>query len=218
MPCSRTMSSIVAMAASPASHTACAWLRPNLFTRSLRRVSVTIVRCALVCPVSIVAQRPRSSTRTRLPAFARRYAAVRPVIPPPTTTTSVSASSPSLANCGNVVEVDQYGVVLVVTVGIVILSTFRRMVHHAAPRRQLPNEPPNRGSCRRCHIATIPRFRRVPPATHASGTARSGRTRPSVPAWPGLAGDALRRRSPVVRGRRSAVGAESRICHRDVRE
>ena len=69
------------------------------------RVSVTIVRWALVWPVSVAAQRSRSSTTTRLPAFASRYAAVRPVTPPPTTTTSVSASSASLTNGGNVEDV-----------------------------------------------------------------------------------------------------------------
>ena len=50
------------------------------------------------------------------------------------------------------------------------------------PQQQLPNEPPDRGSCRRYHIATTPPFRRAPPAAHACGTARSGRTQPSVPA------------------------------------
>jgi hypothetical protein len=39
------------------------------FTSSLRRVSVTIVECALVCPLSVAAQRPRSSTMTRVPAL-----------------------------------------------------------------------------------------------------------------------------------------------------
>ena len=45
---------------------------------------------------------------------------MRPVIPPPTTTTSASASSASLANCGNVADVDQYGVVSLFCAGIVI--------------------------------------------------------------------------------------------------
>ena len=54
MPCSRTTSSIVAIAASPASQTACAWLRPKRLTSSVMRASVTIVRCALVCPVSVI--------------------------------------------------------------------------------------------------------------------------------------------------------------------
>ena len=47
---SRTIWSICAIAASPASQTACAWSRPKRLTSSLRRASVTIVRCALVCP------------------------------------------------------------------------------------------------------------------------------------------------------------------------
>ena len=56
-------------------------------------------------------------------AFAslrEEYAAVSPVIPPPTTTTSASALSASLANCGNVVDGDQYGVVSLFAVAIVI--------------------------------------------------------------------------------------------------
>ena len=66
----------------PASHTACAWVRPNPLTRSLRRVSVTIVRCALVCPC-----RWRHNDHVEHDdAFAglrQEYAAVSPVIPPP---------------------------------------------------------------------------------------------------------------------------------------
>ncbi len=41
-------------------------------TSSRRRVSVTIVRCAVVCPVSISPSCARSSTTTRLPAVASR--------------------------------------------------------------------------------------------------------------------------------------------------
>src|SRR5260221_9267201 len=167
MACSRTISSIVTIVASPASHTACAWVRPNLFASSLRRASVTIVKCALVCPVSVAAQRPRSSTMTRLPAFARRYAAVSPVIPPPTTTTSASASSASLANCGNVLDVDQYGVVSPFAVpmyasssegslGVVALGEaahkYRPMPRDAAIRqrcRRRRHRPPYHGPSRR---------------------------------------------------------------------
>src|SRR6476620_6944219 len=48
---------------------------------------------------------------TRLPALAKRYPAVSPVTPPPTTTTSAVAPSLSFANRGNDAEIDQNGVV-----------------------------------------------------------------------------------------------------------
>jgi hypothetical protein len=85
---------------------------------------------------------------TRVPAFARRYAAVRPVIPPPLTTTSASASPASFANYGNVVDVDEYGVVSFFAVAIVISFNVRRAKspwHHGAStlfdRLPLPNGP-----------------------------------------------------------------------------
>ena len=42
------------------------------FTPQMREMGDTIVKCALVCPVSVAAQRSRSSTMTRFPAWARR--------------------------------------------------------------------------------------------------------------------------------------------------
>lgn len=45
------------------------------------------------------------------PDFLRRWAAVAPVIPPPTTTTSTSRSRSRDENCGSVEVSDQYGVV-----------------------------------------------------------------------------------------------------------
>ena len=58
-------------------------------------------------------------------------------------------------------------------------------------QRRLPNESPGPGSCRMSHIATTPPSRRAPPAAHACDRAPSGRTRPFVPAWSGLAADGL---------------------------
>src|SRR5688572_10660526 len=55
------------------------------------------------------------------------------------------------------------------------------------PPRRLPNESPDRGSCRRSPIATTPRFRRAPRAGRAFDREPSGRTRSFVPAWPDLA-------------------------------
>ncbi len=59
-------------------------------------------------------------------ALASRYAVLRPVIPAPTTRRRLRHRSASFANCGNVVDVDQYGMVSLVVVAIVI--SFQRPV------------------------------------------------------------------------------------------
>ena len=50
-----------AIEAAPASQVALAWSRPKSFTSSCSRLSVTQVRCAVVCPLSRAASRSRSS-------------------------------------------------------------------------------------------------------------------------------------------------------------
>ena len=68
------MLSIRSIAVRPASHTDRARSRPHERTRLLNRRSLTIVRCALVWPLSRSATRPRSKTATECPPRASRYA------------------------------------------------------------------------------------------------------------------------------------------------
>ena len=91
---------------------------------------------------------------------------MRPVIPPPTTTTSASASSASLANCGNVADVDQYGVVSRLCGGHRDpLSTSRlgmRRMHGFRFRRpslsEVHREPDHRGDRQKLALPVLERF------------------------------------------------------------
>ena len=90
----------MSIAASCASHTACAWSLPKFLTNSVKTVSVTHVRCAVVFEVSPLRQRSLSTRATLWPARFSRYAAVIPVIPAPTTSTSTAMSSFNAENLG----------------------------------------------------------------------------------------------------------------------
>src|SRR5947209_13373349 len=70
-----------------------------------------MVRWAVVWPVSISAHLARSMTAHVRPASVSRYAAVKPVMPAPTTATSTFSSRSSLANRGIGAESCQYDVV-----------------------------------------------------------------------------------------------------------
>ena len=112
------MRSIMSIAASCESHTACAWSLPKFLTSSDRSVSVTHVRCAVVFEVSPLRQRSLSTRATLWPARFSRYAAVMPVIPAPTTSTSTAMSSFNAENLGAGVLSIQYDPVAVELIAV----------------------------------------------------------------------------------------------------